>query len=66
MEKTPSMNIYFRGATPFKLQVNFENPLFEVKINVDALEKGYFFVQNFPDKEKITFALLKAVPHVKN
>ena len=26
----------------------------------------YFFVHNFFDREKITFALLKALPHVKN
>jgi hypothetical protein len=38
---------------------------------VDALEKclnlleDYFFVHNFPNREKITFALLKVVPHVK-
>ncbi len=28
--------------------------------------EGYFFVHNFSDKEKITFALLKALPHVKH
>jgi hypothetical protein len=39
---------------------------------VDALEKwlnileGYFSVHNFSDRENITFALLKVVPHVKN
>jgi hypothetical protein len=39
---------------------------------VDALEKwlnlleGYFSVHNFSDREKITFTLLKALPHVKN
>jgi hypothetical protein len=38
---------------------------------VNALEKwlnmleGYFFVHNFSDKERITFALLKSLPHVK-
>jgi hypothetical protein len=30
------------------------------------LLEGYFYVHNFFDKEKITFALLKALPHVKN
>jgi hypothetical protein len=40
--------------------------------SADALEKwlnlleGYFFVHNFSDREKITFALLKALPHVKH
>jgi hypothetical protein len=39
---------------------------------VDSLEKwlnlleGYFFVHNFFDRENITFALLKALPHVKH
>ena len=32
---------------------------------VNLLE-GYFSIHNFSDKEKITFALLKALPHVKN
>jgi hypothetical protein len=63
---------HFGGTTPFKVQVNFDIPVFEGQIDVDALEKwlnmleGYFFVHNFFDREKITFALLKVVPHVKN
>ena len=28
--------------------------------------EGYFSVHNFSDREKITFVLLKAVPHVQN
>ena len=28
--------------------------------------EGYFSVHNFFDREKITFALLKEVPHVQN
>ena len=28
--------------------------------------EDYFLVYNFSDREKITFALLKAVPHVKD
>ena len=28
--------------------------------------EGYFSVHNFLDKEKITFVLLKVIPHVKN
>jgi hypothetical protein len=28
--------------------------------------QGYFFVHNFFDRETITFALLKALPHVKH
>jgi hypothetical protein len=45
--------------------------MFEGQINEDALEKwlnlleGYFFVHTFFVREKITFALLKVVSHVK-
>jgi hypothetical protein len=59
-------------ATPFKVQVNFYIPLFEGLIDVDVVDKwlnlleGYFSVQNFFNREKITFSLLKAIPHVKN
>ena len=60
------------SAPPFKVQVNFDIPVFEGQIDADALEKwlnmleGYFSVYTFSDREKITFALLKAIPHVKN
>ena len=63
---------HFGGATPFKVQVNFEINIFDGEIDVDTLEKwlnllkGYFFVHNFFDGESITFVLLKVVPHVKN
>jgi hypothetical protein len=30
------------------------------------LLEGYFFVYNFSDREKITFVILKALPHVKH
>ena len=62
----------FGDATPFKVQFNFDIPLFEGNIDVDAMDnwlnvlEGYFSVHNFFDKEKITFALLKAAPHVQN
>jgi hypothetical protein len=58
-------------VTPFKVQVDFDIPLFEGHIDADALEKllsfleGYFSVQNFSNSEKIAFTLLKALPHVK-
>jgi len=57
-------------VTLFKVKVTFYIPLFEVHIDIDALEKwlspleGYFFIQKFSNSEKITFALLKALPHV--
>ena len=63
---------HFGGVVPFKVQVNFDIPVFEGQIDVDALEKwlnmleGYFSVYNFSDREKITFSLLKVVPHVKD
>ena len=47
----PSTSSHFGGATPFKVQVNFEIPLFEGKINAYALEKqlslleGYLYVR---------------------
>jgi hypothetical protein len=59
-------------ASPFKVQVNFYIPLFEGFIYVDAIDKwlnllkGYFSVHNFSDREKITFTLLKVIPHVKD
>jgi hypothetical protein len=69
---TYSSSDHFGGTSPFKVHVNFYIPIFEGQIDADALEKwlnlleGYFFVQIFSDKEKITFALLKALPHVKH
>jgi hypothetical protein len=59
-------------ATPFKVQVNFDIPLFEGLIDADVVDKwlnlleGYFSVHNFSDRKKITFALLKVVPHMKD
>ena len=69
---TSSMSTPFRDATPFKVQVIYDIPLFEGKIDADALYnslivlEAYFFVHNFFDRQKITFALLKVVPHVQN
>jgi hypothetical protein len=60
------------GATPFKVQINFDILLFEVQIDTDGVDKwlnlleGYFFVHNFSNRENNTFALLKVVPHVKD
>jgi hypothetical protein len=69
---TYSSSDHFGGTSPFKVQVNFDIPIFEGQIDADALDKwlnmleGYFFVHNFSDREKIIFALLKALPHVKH
>jgi hypothetical protein len=63
---------HFGSTLLFKVQVNFDIPVIEGQIDVEALNKwlnlleGYFSVHNFPDREKIIFALLKALPHVKH
>jgi hypothetical protein len=60
------------GAAPFKVQINFDIIIFEGQIDADVVDKwlnlleGYFFVHNFSNREKITFSLLKFVPHVKD
>eukprot|EP00253_Pinus_taeda_P011020 PITA_11020 len=65
-------NSYSGNVTPFKVQVNFEIPIFEGQIDADAIDKwlnlleGYFSVHEFSSREKIVFALLKATPHVKD
>ena len=59
-------------ATPFKVHVNFYILFFEGLIDANVVDKwlnlleGYFSVHNFFDREKITFSLLKVVPHVKD
>jgi hypothetical protein len=56
---------------PFKVQLNFDIPLFEGLIDAYVVDKwlnlleGYFSVHNFFDRENITFSL-KVVPHVKD
>jgi hypothetical protein len=60
------------GAAPFKVQINIDIPIFEGQIDVDVVDKwlnlleGYFSVHNFLNRENITFALLKAILHVKD
>jgi hypothetical protein len=67
-----SLSDHFGGTSPFEVQVNFYIPVFEGQIDVYSLEKwlnlleGYFFLHNFSNREKITFALLKDLPHVKH
>ena len=66
-----SSNNHSRGTNSFKIHVNFEIPIFEGQIDVDAIDRwlnlleGYFSVHDFSNQEKIIFALLKATPHVK-
>jgi hypothetical protein len=60
------------GPAPFKVQINFDVPIFEGQIDANVVDKwlnlleGYFFVHNFLNREKITFAFLKVIPHVKD
>jgi hypothetical protein len=60
-----------RGTTPFKVQINLDIPILEIQIDADVVDKwlnllqGYFSIHNFSNRENITFALLKVVPHVK-
>jgi hypothetical protein len=67
-----SSSDHFGSTSPFKVQVNFDTHVFEEQIDAEALDKwlnlleGYFSVHNFSDREKITFTLLKDLPHVKN
>lgn len=67
-----SSNRHSRGATPFKVQVNFDIPIFEGLIDADVVDKwlnmleGYLLVHDYSNQEKITFALLKATPHIKD
>jgi hypothetical protein len=69
---TFSSSDHFRRTSPFKVQVDYDIPIFEGQIDGDALEKwlnlleGYFSVQNFSNREKVTFAFLKDIPHVKH
>jgi hypothetical protein len=64
--------IHFSSATPFKVQFNFDIPLFEGHKDAYALEKwlnmleGYYSIQKKNNSEKITFVLLKSLPHVRS
>jgi hypothetical protein len=63
---------HFGDVPPFKIQVDFYIFVFEGQVDEDALEKWlnliehYFSFHSFSDREHITFALLKHVPHVKH
>ena len=65
-------NFIKRPCNPLQGTGKFDIPLFEGLINADVVDKwlnlleGYFSVHNFSDRENITFALLKVVPHVKD
>ena len=65
-------SVHFGGGNPFKVQVNFDIPIFECQIDAYVVDRwlnlleGYFLVHDFSNREKIIFALLKATPHVKD
>jgi len=70
--EAPSTSTYFREMSTFKVQINFDIPLFEGKMGVEAMEgcfnqlKSHFFVHNSSNNEKITFTLPKSLPRVKH
>jgi hypothetical protein len=70
--EAPSTSSHFGGVTSFKVKFNFDIPLFEGHIDVNTLEKwlilleGYFSIQKNSNSQKITFALLKDLPHVRH
>jgi hypothetical protein len=59
---------HFGSTAPFKVQINFDIPVFEVQIDGDALEKwlnlleGYFSVHNFSDREISPLRSLRLSP----
>jgi len=61
-------NSYSGNATPFKVQVNFEIPIFEGQIETNVVDKwlnlleGYFFVHDFSSREKIIFRSSQSSP----
>jgi hypothetical protein len=63
-----STSNHFKGVTPFKVQVNFDIPLFEGQIYVNALEKwlnlleGYFSIHNFPIVKRSPSRSLRPFP----
>ena len=65
-----SSNSHSGGATPFKVQVNFNIPIFEGLIDAYVIDKwlnllkGYFSVHDFSNRENITFEILKVALHV--
>ena len=68
---TSSSNNHSWGATYFKVQANFDIPIFECQIDADIVDRWlkllevYFSIHDFSNQENITFALLKVAPHVE-
>jgi hypothetical protein len=59
------------GVAPFKVQINFNIPIFEGHIDADVVDKwlnlleGYFFVHNFSNREKLLLHSSKLFPMSK-
>jgi hypothetical protein len=70
--EVPSISCHFKGTTPLKVQVTLEIPLFEGKIDANALEKwlnlleNYYSIKKISSGKKIVFTLLKSLPQVKD
>lgn len=64
-----SFNNHSWGATPFKVQVNFDIPIFEGLIDEDAIDKwlnlleGYFSIHDFSNQKILLLYFLK-LPHM--
>ena len=60
------------GNTSFKVQVNFDIPIFKGLIDANSIDKwlnlleGYFSFHEFSNWEEITFSLLKSSPRIKD
>ena len=65
---TSKSSDHFGGMSPFKVQVNFDIPISEGQIDVDALEKwvnlleGYFSVYSFYEEKISLFPSLRLSP----
>jgi hypothetical protein len=59
MGEAPSTSNHFGGATPFKVQVNFDIPLFEGQIDAYALEKWLNLLEGY-------YSIQKKIPHRKD
>jgi len=65
-------NSHSGGLTPFKVQVNFDIPIFEGQIDADVVDiwlnllEGDFSAHDFSNRENIIFSLLKVTPMSRN
>jgi hypothetical protein len=65
--EAPLTSSDFGGIAPFQVHVNFDSPLFERKTDIEALETWLNLLSvHYFNNEKIIFALLKPLPHLKD